>query len=164
LYVALVTLILALGFLSPGGAEEPSTFEQMVSSYETIRLALLHDHLDDVSESAGKIRALAARLEDGPTSEAAGIRPAGVEELRELLPSVREAAARMEEAQGIAGVRDSFGALSKALVRYRRLVEGPAPAVAFCSMAQQVWLQPSGEIGNPYYGQSMARCGEFVSQ
>ena len=44
------------------------------------------------------------------------------------------------------------------------LVKNPAPAVAFCSMTQKVWLQPSGEIGNPYYGQSMARCGEFVSQ
>jgi hypothetical protein len=31
-------------------------------------------------------------------------------------------------------------------------------------MAQKVWLQPKGEIGNPYYGQSMARCGEFVSE
>jgi hypothetical protein len=31
-------------------------------------------------------------------------------------------------------------------------------------MAQQVWLQPKGEIGNPYYGQSMARCGEVVSE
>ena len=44
------------------------------------------------------------------------------------------------------------------------LVKNPAPAVAFCSMAQKVWLQPSGEIGNPYYGQSMAWCGKFVSQ
>jgi hypothetical protein len=60
-------------------------------------------------------------------------------------------------------MRAAFGSLSKALVRYRQLVPDPAPVVVFCSMAQEVWLQPEGEIGNPYYGQSMARCGDVVS-
>ena len=50
------------------------------------------------------------------------------------------------------------------MVRYRQLVPDPQPVVVFCSMAQKVWLQPKGEIGNPYYGSSMLRCGKVVSR
>jgi hypothetical protein len=40
----------------------------------------------------------------------------------------------------------------------------PNTVVVYCAMAEKVWIQPKGEIGNPYYGQSMARCGEVVSK
>ena len=49
------------------------------------------------------------------------------------------------------------------MVRYRAEVEGERPAVGYCPMAAKSWLQLDGEeIGNPYYGQSMASCGEVV--
>ena len=52
------------------------------------------------------------------------------------------------------------------MVQYRAQVEGDElPVVMYCSMAKKSWLQlAGGEIGNPYYGQSMARCGEAVGQ
>lgn len=164
LNIALITLLVGLGPWSPGDGGEPSTFQQIVSQYEKIRLALLHDGLDGVSESAQQIRSLAADLEGRFDLQSAGVGPEGAAELRKLLPSIREASGQVGRAETITDARESFAVLSKALVQYRKLVADPAPAVAFCSMAQKVWLQPSGEIGNPYYGQSMARCGEFVSQ
>ena len=54
--------------------------------------------------------------------------------------------------------------LTKPLVRWHELIEGPRPVVAYCPMYKRSWLQPSGdlEIGNPYGG--MPRCGEIVSR
>ncbi len=34
--------------------------------------------------------------------------------------------------------------------------------VVFCPMAKKAWIQPEGEIGNPYLGQEMPTCGEVV--
>jgi hypothetical protein len=45
-----------------------------------------------------------------------------------------------------------------------KMVGGKGTIVAFCSMTKKSWLQPKGEIGNPYYGKSMPRCGEVVSK
>jgi len=161
---ALLAVVVSLGFWSPGVAGESTTFDRMVAQYEAVRLALLHDGTDDVAGAAHHIHRLAAELEDSLDPQTAGISPENVEELREILPSIQESSSELAKAAAISEARESFGALSKALVQYRRLVTDPTPAVAFCSMAQKVWLQPSGEIGNPYYGQSMARCGEFVSK
>ena len=36
------------------------------------------------------------------------------------------------------------------------------PAGAYCPMHKRSWLQPDGEIGNPYGG--MPRCGEIVAK
>ena len=162
--VTVLAMIVCVGFGSTGTAGESTIFERMVSQYEMIRLALLHDGMDDVAESAHGIHRLAADLEGDFDPQSAGIRPEDAEELRTILSSIQESSSKLAKAAAISEARESFGVLSKALVQYRRLVTDPEPAVAFCSMAQKVWLQPSGEIGNPYYGQSMARCGEFVSQ
>ena len=32
---------------------------------------------------------------------------------------------------------------------------------AYCPMAQKPWLQEGSTLANPYYGTSMATCGEF---
>ncbi len=159
-----LAMVCCVGSWSTVLAGEPTTFDRMMSRYETIRLALLHDGMDDLADAARGIHRLSTELEDSLDPQTAGISPENVEELREILPSIQESSSELAKAAAISEARESFGELSKALVQYRRLVTGPVPAVAFCSMAQKVWLQPSGEIGNPYYGQSMARCGEFVSQ
>jgi hypothetical protein len=31
-------------------------------------------------------------------------------------------------------------------------------------MAQKAWIQPKGEIGNPYLGQEMPKCGDVVKE
>jgi len=145
-------------------AGESSAFDGMLTHYESIRQALLNDNTDGVGENARHIRELTQRLESDFDEQAAGIQPDRAGDLRTLLPTIRETSAVLTEAETIADARSAFGKLSKAMARYRQMTADPHSAVAFCSMAQEVWLQPNGEIGNPYYGQSMARCGEFVSE
>lgn len=160
--------LLALGMVvttaSAGLAQGSTAFDRMTAHYERIRQALLHDSTDQVATAAARIGDVLEALEANLDETAAGIRPGSGDDLRALLPAIRAAAADLAGAENIAEAREAFGAMSKAMVRYRQLTPEPELAVAFCSMAQQVWLQPKGEIGNPYYGQSMARCGEIVSE
>ena len=80
------------------------------------------------------------------------------------MPEIHRTASYLQLAGSLEESREAFGELSQALVKYRQEIVGPKPVVAYCSMARKVWLQPKGEIGNPYYGQSMATCGEIVSE
>ena len=145
-------------------ASETSGFERISTHYEGIRQALLHDTADGVSEQANEIQHLCDALEadlrasvnrDSPTERSARLA---------ILGSVRDAASRLAVAGEITEMRAEFGHLSKKMVEYRQVAAEPALVVVFCSMTEQVWLQPAGEIGNPYYGQDMAGCGEIVSE
>jgi Cu(I)/Ag(I) efflux system membrane fusion protein len=160
----LLAVVLALAASSSGLAGESSTFDRITPHYEEIRQALLRDSTEKVAVAAGQVLDLLQALEADFSEQAAGIRPDSGYDLRALLPSIRQATSELIEATTIADAREAFGALSKAMVQYRQWVPEPGSVVAFCSMAQEVWLQPQGEIGNPYYGQSMARCGEIVSE
>jgi hypothetical protein len=84
------------------------------------------------------------------------------EDVRDLLPELSEAATALSAATTLDAARDAFYDLSKPLVRWRKAAVGDKLVVAYCPMAKRSWLQPEGELGNPYYGQSMLRCGEVV--
>ncbi len=160
----LALFVLTAGSSSWGLAGESSAFERITGYYENIRQALLHDSSEGVGAAAGRIQHLLQALETDFSEQAAGVRSGSADDLRALLPSIRTASADLIEAATTDAVREAFAALSKAMVQYRQLVPEPAPVVAFCPMAQEAWLQPEGEIGNPYYGQSMPRCGKIVSE
>lgn len=67
----------------------------------------------------------------------------------------------------IKAVRASFENLSNALISYLKEVdrkEGEPSITActfYCPMAKKLWLQADKEVGNPYYGKSMLKCGEL---
>ena len=51
------------------------------------------------------------------------------------------------------------------MIVYRNATsEEPRPVVAYCSMAKHSWLQPKGEIENPYFDASMRACGEVTQR
>ena len=49
------------------------------------------------------------------------------------------------------------------MIAYRAIAEEtPKPQVVYCSMAKHSWLQPKGEVSNPYYAdEAMRTCGEI---
>jgi copper/silver efflux system protein len=75
------------------------------------------------------------------------------------------------QADAVAGTDDiekarlAFAALSDAMIAYRATTTSePKPQVAYCSMAKHSWLQPKGNITNPYYADpAMRSCGEVTS-
>jgi hypothetical protein len=138
-------------------AGQESGFERITAHYEAIRQALLNDTTEGVAEQAGQLQLLAEALQADAGDDKGA-------ELKGLLRPIQEAAVRLNKAETIDDTREIFGELSKLLVQLRQKTPNPTSVVAFCSMAQKVWLQPKGELGNPYYGQSMATCGEIVAE
>ena len=76
--------------------------------------------------------------------------------------AVRAAINPFAQASDLRAMRDSFGALSEALIAAvgEKLPDGLA--VAFCPMARKSWLQEGAAIHNPYYGRVMGDCGRVV--
>lgn len=141
---------------------ESTAFDQVTERYEAVRLALTNDTTDGISEQGKRIEAILEQLSTEWSPEAAGVRTDMTEDVRNLLPELSEAAAALSAATSLDAARDAFYDLSKPLVRWSKAADGDKPIVAYCSMTKRSWLQPEGELGNPYYGQSMLRCGEVV--
>ncbi len=61
-------------------------------------------------------------------------------------------------------MRKAFNDLSKPLAMWATMVKPVVINVAYCSMKPGSWLQKGEVIRNPYYGASMLKCGEIVSE
>ena len=147
-----VTLALLSSAAFASAATE--TENPVFSSYETIRQALLHDTLDGIDDAAKSLAASSKKLSSSTEDATA----------KKSLDAVATHSAKMISAADIEAARGVFGDLSEAMVGYRNTIHGARPIVAKCTMVKKNWLQPDEEIGNPYFGQSMASCGEVVSR
>jgi hypothetical protein len=150
LLLVTLTVLSSAAFASTASTSKNPVF----SPYETIRQALLHDTLDGVGDAAKSLAASSKKLSSGADDASA----------KKSLESVATFSTKMVSASDIETARMIFGDLSEAIIGYRNTVQGTRPIVAKCSMANKQWLQPDDKIGNPYYGQSMASCGEIVSR
>ena len=142
--------LLALALLLTAGpafsAPAPTGFDAVLGHYETIRKALINDTMAGIPAHAAEIAKLAKSA------------PA------DLAPRIASAAKKLSATKDLKTARDAFYELSKPMVRWREAAGSKAHVVAYCSMSKRSWIQPKGEIGNPYYGKAMATCGEVVSK
>lgn len=161
----LLILIVATLLLVPAMAATAASaagMDALMPHYEAIRVQLVQDSTEGVAEPAKKLREALETLRADLSAESAGVPADKLAEVESLLPEAIEAAKKLEKAEGIEPVRGAFYELTKPLVRWRQ-ASGGGPVVAYCPMKKQSWLQPDGDtIGNPYYGQMMATCGEIV--
>jgi hypothetical protein len=112
--------------------------------YESVRQSFLTDSLDGVKANAASL-----------ASDARASRQ----------PEIAKDAEALAKSATMDGARQSFAVLSDAMIAYRAAGdERPKPQVVYCSMAKHSWLQPKGEISNPYYADpAMRGCGEVKS-
>jgi hypothetical protein len=54
--------------------------------------------------------------------------------------------------------------VSDEVIKYRESRCCKRPIVVYCSMEKKSWLQPEGQISNPYVDASMRKCGEIKQQ
>lgn len=79
---------------------------------------------------------------------------------------ITRAAEDLTKAKDLQVTREAFKKLSENLIKY---LEGNKDHAArfekvFCSMAKAKWLQKAGTpVSNPYFGKSMATCGQIQS-
>ena len=159
--VLMCALSLMVGVLA--WADQPSSFEVVMQHYEPIRLALLADSMEGVSNNGAEIAEELRHLQAEFTDQRAGASGETAKIVREHLSAMIAAADAMAKAKSLEPARSAFYDLSKALVRWREgVVAEIRPSVAYCSMYKRSWLQPGMEIGNPYGG--MPGCGRIVSE
>jgi Cu(I)/Ag(I) efflux system membrane fusion protein len=154
-----LSILLTMPIHAEAGTSEDLT--TALKPYEQIRVQLLNDTLDGVAVAANELHKVAVEKK----KTLGGAHAKHSEESHKLSVILDEIAAGTEtiqKAAGIEGARDGFYEVSKALVRYRNLVNGEDGVVAYCPMVKRSWIQPEGELGNPYKGQTMPTCGEVV--
>lgn len=138
-------------------AEMPAgSLEKLVGLYVPMQEALAGDSVAVIAAQAAKVAAEAEAI-----LKAKGEKPTvdAIEGLEDVV-----AAAKGMKATEIAGLREQFKALSRAV---GRLVERQAVAghgIYYCPMADAYWVQKSGAVKNPYYGAKMLGCGEVVAK
>ena len=146
---ALFALAAVLAAVPAARAADDTPFPAMAEHYEAIWKALAGDGTDGVADHAAAIAEL-AETGDHPADAA------------EAVAEIGEHAERLAEAGDLDAAREAFGELTKPLVRYRKAVGAERLEVAYCPMKKKAWLQPDGDIENPYYGSEMLACGDFV--
>lgn len=148
---------------APAAAAVAPAASPLVTHYEAIRVALLHDTMKDVATHATALAA-AARAEAGPVKPAPVPKAATSQPAANPLTDLAAAADRLAGAKDLAAARKAYAPVSKAVIAWHAARAKDGNVVVYCPMVKESWLQPKGEIGNPYYGQSMAKCGEIVSK
>ncbi len=163
-YAILIVLAsVLLGFGGPLPASSETLFTALLEPYERIRLDLVQDRGENVQAQARRLQQVAREMASVEEPERLAVGASRVPEVQRLVPELEAAAAKLVAAETMEQRRLALAELTRPLVRYRGLVEGERPLVAYCSMAKRAWLQPAGEIGNPYMGQRMPGCGEVVA-
>ncbi len=132
------------------------SFSAVQQPYDAVRLALTADLLADAQKNAAKLRA-AAEAEVAWAKTASGRGP----ELARPFTTVAAAAAKIERASSITEARKAFGEASEAMRAAMTIAERDDVLVVYCPMVKLHWLQPKGEVRNPY-GSSMPNCGSTV--
>ncbi len=158
-----ILLFLVVGYFATAGAQETNAFRDLSDHYEAIRLSLLNDSTDGVSENARTMEERARALSANFRAQDAGVPEEKAAVCEALLPELVAAANRLSAAADIDEAREALFELSKPMGRYRKMAGIEGSQVVFCPMAKKAWIQPEGEIGNPYLGQEMPTCGEVIA-
>ena len=161
--IVLLLLPLVGGMLAASEADETNAFQEVLRHYEAVRLSLVKDSMADVAEHASAIEHRLHKLAKAFNAREAGVSAEKSAECEELLPEISSAAARLAGSEDLESAREALFELSKPIGRYRKLAGTEGSMVVFCPMAKKAWVQPHGEIGNPYLGQEMPTCGEIIA-
>ncbi len=147
-----ILMILSSSVLADKSASKGESMEGMSSSdeitqifghYFVIRELLSQDKVEKVSEHAQKMSAQLDNL---------------INALEQIKASSSELKTdNLEEA------RKGFASLSQSMLSYLKQYGYAGEAYSFhCPMAKEDWLQESEQIGNPYYGSKMYKCGDMT--
>ncbi len=114
----------------------------LFTNYESVRQSLLKNDLKATQRSAAALAAEAQKAKNG---------------------TVAKLAQSVSIAKDLDGARRVFGPLSDEMVKIREAAKGARPAVYHCPMLKKQWLQPKGEVGNPYDA-AMPMCGTLKAE
>lgn len=155
------TLLILFTVLPLRSADNPGkcpacSFSAVQQPYDAVRLSLTEDRFAGAKKGAAKLRT-AAEAEVAWAKTASGRGP----ELVKPFSTVAAAAVKIERASSITDARKAFGEASEAMRAAMKAAERDDFLVVYCPMVKLHWMQPKGEIRNPY-GAEMPNCGRPV--
>ena len=133
----LIAAALVAGFVRLASAKDSPMKSELLAAYAKIADALAADDL------AGTKIAAAALADHASMAEQ---------------KQIAEQAVSVSKATNLSAARERFKPLSLSIEPLAAGAHGYT--VMTCAMAQADWVQASGDVKNPYFGQSMVRCGE----
>lgn len=161
--VLLIAALLVIPGIVRAGETDLIAYMEMSGHYDAIRLALLADSTEGLVEHATALQQKAGSLLETFSAAQAGVPEAAASDTEATLREIEAKASSLAATRDLVSAREDFFTLTQPMARYRKLTGDQRTVVAYCSMAQKAWIQPEGEIGNPYLGQEMPGCGEVIS-
>ena len=134
------------------------TMNKIAVEYLKIKDTLTNDKIENVNDNAKAILYLIKKLD---TSDVMGEHK---DHFKSIPTNISDAATDLSNAKNIKSMRKAFNDLSKPMAMWATMMKPAGINVAYCSMNPGSWLQMGTEIRNPYYGASMLKCGEIVSE
>lgn len=156
---------------SPGPLELPNTTPVMLASNAGKSLDRTYDAYFEIqcamaADQTPPPVALNMLIEGLRELEMSGNVP---DEAQRRFATARRAAARMDGSLETA--REAYRGVSHAMLRAATVARGPKTATKlthyYCPMVPGGggdWMQPGGELQNPYWGSEMLTCGELVKE
>ena len=154
--LTMIMMVLSISLFGENSFDE--TMKKITVEYLKIKNTLANDKTENVQDNAKAILILAKKL------NADNLKGEHKDHFMELPNKISSAAKDLSKAKKIKSMRKAFNALSKPMAMWATMVKPNGINVAYCSMAPGSWLQTGKEIRNPYYGASMLKCGEIVSE
>jgi len=117
--------------------------EDIFKNYFAMRELLAQDKVDQVSAHAQKMSIQLGNL-------------------IETLESIRASSSNLKT-DNLEEARKGFASLSQSMLSYLKQFGYSGKTYSFhCSMIKESWLQENDQIGNPYYGSKMFKCGKMT--
>jgi len=161
-----LTVFLTLGLfvlvilLSSVWADQSS--EEKPSKAETIEKVTTSDKMAEIFKHYFAMRELLAQDKVDQVSAHAQKMSIQLGNLIETLESIRASSANLKT-DNLENARKGFASLSQSMLSYLKQFGFSGKAYSFhCSMQKESWLQENDQIGNPYYGSKMFKCGKMT--
>lgn len=137
-----------------------AALSELLEACFTIADQLAADSVENVDAPAGQVAAAAARLLEAPMGGSADL-----DSRQEQIETLRREALTLADASDLAQARLAFAGLSTAVLELTEVTGVPAGLEQsvqrlHCPMYEggTWWLQPAGEVRNPYMGSAMLTC------
>jgi hypothetical protein len=161
LVVILTLELFLLGIFSNSVLANPQSEEESSKS-ETMQEAIAPDEMAEILKHYFAIRDLLAHDKTDEVPKQAKEMSKRLDRFMKALQAIRAASDGLK-AEDLKKARVEFGPLSEAVISYVKEFGFSGEAYSFyCGMVKESWLQEHDQIGNPYYGSEMYKCGKMT--
>lgn len=147
------TLFSLFSIISLSAQQKDASLSKMYQNYLNIKNALVSDQSDEASKAANTFLKSASMMDYKVLSKG-------------NLDLLRNEASKIADSRSIEMQREAFNNLSKNMIaltgKYKLADE--TIFVQYCPMAKASWLSAEKNVKNPYYGNSMLKCGSVKAE